>query len=224
MFELQPSQEFSTWFEALAAEHAEEVACALEVVAEAGPVLARDRVSRALLWFDGTQGEPVQSFGRSLEFAEWARELMLFRGEAMGVLESEAFRERLACLEAGAARDALLLVERLKRGLSATRTQVNLASAGSFNSGALREHFFELLRRVGLEPSALAPPNGLCELTITTTLPKLRVLFGVHAEARRLWLILGEPLTRSYYGDSVRFAERRWREYCAREAPALLIR
>lgn len=58
---------------------------------------------------------------------------------------------------------------------------------------------------VGLEPSELMnSASGLCELTIVSTEPKLHVLFGLDAPAKRIVVLLGEPLTRSYYGDSAR--------------------
>jgi hypothetical protein len=45
--------------------------------------------------------------------------------------------------------------------------------------------------------------------------PPLRVLFGLDATRGTLLAILGEALDRAYYGDSVRFAEARWRRYQA---------
>jgi hypothetical protein len=54
----------------------------------------------------------------------------------------------------------------------------------------------------------------LRELCIDNVRPQLRVLFGLDFPARRLIAILGEPLDRRYYGDSVRKAEQRWRQYC----------
>ena len=66
--------------------------------------------------------------------------------------------------------------------------------------------------------------SGLCELTVVSTEPRLHVLFGLDAPAQRIVALLGEPLTRSYYGDSVLLAERRWREYCTSDARALEAR
>jgi len=61
-------------------------------------------------------------------------------------------------------------------------------------------------------------PSGLCELTIASTEPPLRVLFGLDAPGQRIVALLGEPLTRSYYGDSVQLAEQRWLSYCSSPA------
>ncbi len=86
-------------------------------------------------------------------------------------------------------------------------------------SRVLRESFFDVLRLVGLEPAQIMnSASGLCELTIVNTEPRLHVLFGLDAPGRRIVALLGEPLTRAYYGDSVKLAERRWREYCASDA------
>jgi len=73
----------------------------------------------------------------------------------------------------------------------------------------------ELLTLMGLDlEDAPEPPNGLRELTISTTHPPLRVIVGIDVPGKRILAILGEPLNRAYYGDSVRLCERRWREFC----------
>jgi len=58
--------------------------------------------------------------------------------------------------------------------------------------------------------------SGLCELTVVTTEPRLRLLFGLDVIEKRIVVLLGEPLDRAYYGDSVKLAERRWQAYCER--------
>ena len=60
--------------------------------------------------------------------------------------------------------------------------------------------------------------SGLCELSIPSTEPPLRVLFGLDALGQRIVALLGEALTRSYYGDSVTLAEQLWRQYWANPA------
>ena len=55
---------------------------------------------------------------------------------------------------------------------------------------------------------------------ITRVTPPLRVLFGIDATAKRLVALLGEPLDRAYYGDSVRFVETRWARYQERAVRA----
>jgi hypothetical protein len=246
MFEIQPSPEFSAWFEDLSAAVAEEVACSLEVLAAAGVALDPSHASRALLWFDGTGDGVPEGFEQrrqKIVNAETAahgfdtQELLLWQREIVRCLESDAFRRRLAQLEDRAASLALTAVENLKRRVQAARMQISLAAqtgepqvlsrwartltareervlAQRFGIAevpevalgrALKEAFFEVLRLVGLEPSELMnSASGLCELTIVSTEPKLHVLFGLDAPAKRIVVLLGEPLTRSYYGDSAR--------------------
>ncbi len=267
MFEITPTSEFSAWFESLSPELAEEVACALDLLAEAGVALGPSRTSRALLWFDGCGNEvpsgssqgnrplwpreagllsPGHTTESQLRSFEDVRELLLWHREVVRCLESTAFRERLARLEPKAAGVALRAVENLKVRLKAVAKRIALQgplprpapahlppSALSALSprevrilqerfapeNELKQGFFEVLRLVGLEPSQmLNSASGLCELTIPSTEPPLRVLFGLDAPAQRIVVLLGEPLTRSYYGDSVNLAERRWLQYCASPA------
>lgn len=263
MFEIQPSSEFSAWFESLSPALAEEVACALDLLAAAGTALGPSHASRALLWFDGTGDGVPRDFERNYaRFAgrtaaglgDDAQELLLWQREVVRCLESEAFRERLNQLEPRAASLALRMTESLKRQLLAARTRLSLeAQAGprrlrvDWSRGrtareerilrmrfgidewpeaslfrSLKEAFFEVLRLVGLEPTQIMnSESGLCELTIVSTEPRLHVLFGLDAPAQCVVALLGEPLTRSYYGDSVTLAEQRWQKYCASAAQQL---
>jgi hypothetical protein len=263
MFEIKPSTEFSAWFEALSPALAEEVACALDIVAAAGIALGPSHASRALLWFDGTGDGVPRDFERSYagfgrraasRRGDDAQELLLWQREVVRCLESEAFRERLAQLDPRAASLALTMTESLKRQLLAARQRLALEAqarpprlradwAGGltpreerilrmrFGIGelpeaslfrSLKEAFFEVLRLVGLEPTQIMnSQSGLCELTIVSTEPRLHVLFGLDAPAQRVIALLGEPLTRSYYGDSVTLAEERWRQYCESDAQQL---
>jgi hypothetical protein len=251
MFQITPSNEFATWFEALAPELAEEVACALDLVAEAGVALGPSRTSRALLWYDGSGGgEPTDAWyglraaGDAPRSFDDVREVLLWYREVVRCVESSAFRERLARLEPQAASVALAAVENLKVRLKAARARSALCSstpalprsalatlatltprearvlAERFApENELKEPFFEVLRLVGLEPTQMMnSPSGLCELTIASTEPPLRVLFGLDAPGQRIVALLGEPLTRSYYGDSVQLAEQRWLSYCSSPA------
>lgn len=323
VFEVVPEPEFSTWFESLAEPEAEQVASALDVIAAVGTVLRPARVSRVLLWYDGTGGKSEDSWGRQAETVErlgelgWSAELGIevdfweiqraseewhdlvsFHVDAKRVLESQAFTSRFAKLVDSEATEALLELGRLKERLAAARVQALLRFAAErrrarvaavqrelrpsfdrivallgqrrepscFNPAGLRllrssaarlfalspevaaqalvdiaeletrldrarryanddlskmcqsraaleESLARVLSLVGLD--VLRSESGLRELTITSTSPHLRVLFGLDPVRRRLLAILGEPLIRSYYGDSVRLAERRWAAYCA---------
>ena len=253
MFEITPSSEFSAWFEALAPELAEEVACALDLLAEAGVALGPSRTSRALLWYDGCAGElpddplfPARSAANLMASFADVRELMLWRREVVRCLESPAFGERLARLTPKAASVALAAIENLKLRLEAASKRIALQGAGGQSKAAvpaplvlgtlaphelrvlqarfapeneLKQAFYEVLRLVGLEPAqVLNSASGLCELTIPSTEPALRVLFGLDAPGQRIVVLLGEALSRRYYGDSVQLAEQRWSHYCASAA------
>ena len=54
MFQVIPEPEFSAWYEALPEPIAEEVTTAIDLAASAEGLLAPERLSRLLLWFDGT--------------------------------------------------------------------------------------------------------------------------------------------------------------------------
>jgi hypothetical protein len=226
MFEITPSTEFSAWFESLSGELAEEVACALDLLAEAGVALGPSHASRALLWYDGCGGElpndPLfaqRMSSYALHFGD-VRELLLWHHEVVRCLESATFSERLGRLEPKAASIALLAVENLKVRLKAAGKRIAFQRRSHrFNSvtgDQLKESFFQVLRLVGLEPTPVMNSlSGLCELSIPCTEPPLRVLFGLDAPGQRIIALLGEPLDRSYYGDSVILAEQRWQQYCA---------
>jgi len=229
MFEITPSTEFSAWFETLSPELAEEVACALDLLAEAGVALGPTHASRLLLWYDGSgrSGGAVsldmlhRRFGMPrADSYDDARELLHWHGEAVRCLESATFRERLARLEPKAASVALLAIENLRVRLKVAgrwlAVQPQPPKQKSAGGSELKESFCQVLRLVGLDPTPVMNSlSGLCELSIPSTEPPLRVLFGLDAVGQRIVALLGEALTRSYYGDSVTLAEQRWRQYCA---------
>jgi hypothetical protein len=238
MFEVIPEPEFEAWYEGLPEPLAEEVATAVDLAASASGVIAPERLSRLLLWFDSTgaagggevgvpgvvtrPGWPELPAARAHGYLIWHQEVRL-------CLESAPFKERLAQLDPALAARALTQVERLKRKLHAARFagtwspwrhggQASTPKTDADASG-LRATFLDLLSLMGLEQEVvLGSGSGLRELCITNVRPQLRVLFGLDFPARRLIAILGESLDRQYYGASVQRAEQRWREYC--EDPA----
>jgi hypothetical protein len=151
-------------------------------------------------------------------------ESLAWHREIVGALESSLLRARLQRLTPQVAEEALLAVEQLKRQLHASNMQ--FVAVRSLRERQNVEHprtrlekaFFRVLALVGMRPElACGEKNGLHELTMTNTTPQLRVLLGLDAKNQRLLAIVGEPLTRSYYGGSVRLAELRWANYCAGE-------
>jgi hypothetical protein len=229
MFQVVPEPEFEAWYETLPEPLAEEVATAIDMAASFGSGLAPERLSRLLLWFDGTGSDelgvaelnrrllerlPEVPVARAQHYLVWQQEVLL-------ALESSAFTQRLAQLDPPRAALALKLVERVKRRLHAARLSGNVSpwrtasgSQAEPDPAGVRSAFVELLQLVGLEQQALfGSGSGLRELCIGNVQPQLRVLFGLDFPARRLLAILGEPLDRRYYGDSVKRAEKRWQEY-----------
>lgn len=140
----------------------------------------------------------------------------------MSCLESPAFRARLARLSPQATEAALGTVERLRAELRAWQREIVLAAgAGRWSVADARERrealmgeLSHVLGLLGLAPGEfIALANGLRELVISSAEPKLRLLVGIDTVGKRLVVLLGEPLTRAYYGDSVRSAEKRWGRY-----------
>jgi hypothetical protein len=228
MFEVVPEPEFSAWFEALPDLFAEEVASAIDLTASAGPALMPQRLSRLLLWYDGTgSGSRLELGGQLVELHETPahrlRDYLSWHQEVVLCLESVTFRERLARLEPARATEALTLVELVKRRLRAARasTTYNPWRHGLQPTPqalpewvAVRDAFSDLLSYLGLAThEVLGAGSGLRELSLHHMTPPLRVLFGLDFEGKRLLAILGETLERSYYGDSVARAEQRWRHY-----------
>jgi hypothetical protein len=228
VFEIVPEAAFTRWFERLAEPLAEEVASSLEILANAGGALSPSRVTRALLWYDGTSAlrAPLAEWQELavLDAAASAHALVTFEREVLACLGSAPFRERLEKLASAQAETALVGVDRLKLRLKAWRRELLLElGTGKRPSERLRlrkqeltEAFAAVLSAVGLEGERLFGfESGLRELSLSHTSPALRVLFGVDATRQKLIVMLGETLERSYYGDSVRFAEGRWARYQA---------
>ena len=232
MFEVVPEPEFEIWYESLPEPLAEEVATAIDLAASAGGLLAPERLSRLLLWFDGTGSGSGPDLGVPGHLsmtalaqlpAMQARSYLTWQQEALLCLDSAPFRERLERLTPELAAQALSQVERLKRRLQSARMasswsswQRAYAALGPLgDASGVRGAFLDLLRLMGLEAqTVLGAGSGLRELCIDNVQPQLRVLIGLDFPAKRLIAILGEALNRRYYGDVVKRAEQRWRSYC----------
>jgi hypothetical protein len=234
MFEVIPEPEFSAWFEALPDPFAEEVAAAVDLTASTA--LLPQRLSRSLLWYDGTGDAPhplLDLAGQALQLREAPahrlRDYLSWHQEVVLCLESASFQARLAQLEAPSSELALALVELLKRRLHAARLRTTLnpwhpepVSRLGGEWAGVRQAFDDLLQTMGLaSQQVLGSGSGLRELTLSNMRPSVRILFGLDFPAKRLLAILGEALDRSYYGDSVRRAERRWQHYLANQARSL---
>jgi len=231
MFEISVTREFEDWYQALDAGTAEKVAAELNVLERLGPELDAARSSRLLLWFDGMQnrGPDWGLRGSGLALGQ----LLRSQHEALRCLETPNFLARFLQLEARQAQHGHELVERVRARVRAATLQLSLLAQRrglpprelalaqpAFAEQALAQHdvqaaLLEVLSLVGLRLEDVADrSSGLRELTVAELSPPQRLLYAVDAPRRRILAILGETLDRAYYGDSVRLAERRWRDYC----------
>ena len=124
MFQVVPEPEFAAWFESLPEPLAEEVATAIDLAANVGGLIAPERLSRLLLWFDGTGSGSGPELG--VPGLQHVQHYLMWHQEARLCLESVAFRERLERLDPKTAAQALSEVERLRHQLHATRVASNL--------------------------------------------------------------------------------------------------
>jgi hypothetical protein len=148
-------------------------------------------------------------------------------------LDSPAFARALKALDGANAARAIAAVGHLRHKLRAAWLQLadsgferrGLAAPTAAGAHVLGERLSEAvgavkgaletaLSVVGLELGELVDrESGLRELTLANATPKLRVIYGLDVGGQRLLALIGDALIRSYYGDSVRLAEQRWREH-----------
>jgi hypothetical protein len=222
MYEITVTKEFESWFKSLEPSDAEQVATALEVVESAGPALDPVKASPFLLWYDGVTGtslsnEWTERLVRLRETAESARQLAAWQKEVVRSLESPAFLSRLAKLDRAAADRTFSAIERVKDRIRANKLRIQFLSnpqASLPSADSVKRGLSEVLALAGVEPSDVVDASsGLREMTITEPSPQIRIIYGIDVPRKCVLAILGERLNRSFYGDSVRFAERKWREY-----------
>jgi len=226
MYEITVTREFESWFKALESNAAEQIATALEVLESAGPALDPIKASRYLLWYDGMTGAPIDAaWAQRLimlhETAESARQLTLWQKEAVRCLESPAFLARMAKLDRSTAHRTFESIERMRQRIHAGKLHINLlaaAKAPAVVNESVKRALTEVLDLAGVDADAVVDSSsGLREMTLEDGTPYVRLIYGIDFPKKRILVILGEPLDRAFYGDSVRFAERKWREYCADE-------
>lgn len=223
MFEISVTGEFERWYQALDSESAEKVAAELNVLERLGPELDGVRASRLLLWFDGSPRQaPLAQTWLVQQANARMSQVLRAQHEALRCLETPNFQARFLKLEPRGAARAQELMERLRTCVRAATLSLVLAQPESGWSElvvvpdeAVQAALLELLSCVGLRPEDVADrASGLRELTLAELRPPHRLLYAIDAPRRRILAILGEALDHAYYGDSVRLAERRWREYC----------
>jgi hypothetical protein len=78
----------------------------------------------------------------------------------------------------------------------------------------LRQRYFDVLEAAGFAISDVpAYTGGLQEIARRMPVDAYRLLYGVDVQRGTALFVLGERLDRSFYGDSVRRAERMWQAY-----------
>ena len=78
----------------------------------------------------------------------------------------------------------------------------------------VRAAYFAALAAAGFEVVDVQPHSpALREISLRSTAPGLRLLYGIDAPNNRGLVVVGEWLDRSFYGDAVRFAEAVWRRF-----------
>jgi hypothetical protein len=78
----------------------------------------------------------------------------------------------------------------------------------------IRDAYLRALAAAGFDVVDVpAHSPALREIALRTPPPGLRLLYGVDVKRNRGLVVLGELFDRSFYGDSVRRAERVWQEF-----------
>jgi hypothetical protein len=238
MLQLMTTDVFADWFAALDDKAAEDVATVLDMVESLGPSQAPPGSRESLLWYEHPRCVPLlgqSTVVRSLESLAWDLESWgCFRDYALQVLaklESPRFASRLSRLgskEAAAVLQSIRWIKRVAdpRWRWTARLHGGLPGAGPTGPEAwcaeVRRHYFEALEIAGFQVADVpAHSLALREVSRRTSSPPFRLLYGVHVERSTALVVLGEWLDRSFYGDSVRRAERLWKEYLAGELQAV---
>lgn len=231
MLELLTTEQFATWFAALDDGAAEDVATALEVIGELGPERAPPGSRESLLWYEHAS---VADFGLNGALA-WDLEAWgAFRDYSQRVLaqlEAPRFTARLARLGGDQATLVLKTIGRIRRAVD-PRLRWALKLSGDPAAAAVpvrpenacaevRQLYFEALEAAGFAVTDVpAHSRALREFSRRSPAPAFRLLYGVDTERKTALVVLGEWLDRSYYGDSVRHAERLWSGFVRGELTA----
>jgi hypothetical protein len=242
--ELLTTDAFATWFSSLDAAPAEDVAATLEVIVELGTRTEAPGSSELLLWYEHPllSQRPLPSYTERFrpELVKFMQDWQQAAGYVKRVikhLESPQLTARLARLspkDAAEITDAVKRIRRMTtmRGLALSDFQVKhrispLRALTAFESQKLasfadvseiRDAYFATLAAAGFEVQDVAPsPGVLREISLRSTPPGLRILYGIDETKNRGLVVLGEWLDRSFYGDSVRRAEAVWARFLGGE-------
>jgi hypothetical protein len=224
MFQVLTTNGFADWFAGLDDRVAEEVATAVELVEQLGATQAPPGSRESLLWYEDRR---MARFGfadaLSWDLEAWGA-LRDYAQQILAKLESPQFSARLERLrgrEAGAVLDCIRQIRRamdprLRWALKLSGSALALGSDVRPENACtdLRRLYFAALEAAGFKVEDVpAHSLALRELARREPAPAFRVLYGVHVQRETALFVLGEWLDRSYYGDSVRRAERMWKQF-----------
>ncbi len=224
MLDLLTTDSFADWYASLGDKDAEDVATLLDVVEQLGPAQAPPGSRESLLWYEHPNvSRFLQSDSLAWDLEAWG----CFRDYAKQILaklESPRFTSRLARLGSIEAARVLGIIRGIQQatdprmrwtlkivgdpwGRSADLRPENACSE-------VRRRYFEVLEAAGFKVEDVpAHSLALRELSRRAPAPAFRLLYGVHGERKTALIVLGEWLNRSFYGDSVRRAERTWKQF-----------
>jgi hypothetical protein len=224
MLQILTTDVFADWFAALDDKSAEDVATVLDVVEQLGPAQAVPGSRESLLWYE----HPIMARFEASDSLPWDLEAWgCFRDYAKQVLsklESARFAARLSRLDTKTASKVVDAIKQIRRAID-PRLRWTAKLAGDPVALAIRVRpesacaevrrlYFEALEAAGFEVADVpAHSLALREFTRRAPSPAFRLLYGVHVERETALVVLGEWLDRSFYGDSVRRAERMWKQF-----------
>jgi len=215
MLEILTTDEFAGWFAALEDGAAEDVATALQVIEKLGPARAAPGSSEWLLWYEHRDAPEMVVVDDWTEFRDSAKEALLR-------LESSGFEKKLGALAREDAARVMVAIDALKTATAVRRRGLAMLVAGAAARRGNRADPYAVLRQaygtvaaaVGLTVGDLpVHSSALRELTVRSPASRARILYGVDLRRSVALVIVGEWLDRSFYGDSVRRAERTWQEF-----------
>jgi hypothetical protein len=223
MLQLLTTDEFADWFAALDDAAAEDVATALEIVERLGHERAAPGSSELLLWYEHPTMARCEDDGSlACELHAWGT-FRDYTGRVIEALEAPRFAARLSRLGAKEADRVLELIKGIRkttdpRARWAWKLRRAAGPAHAPNAeeacAEVRRMFLAALEAAGFEATDVpAHTLALRELSRRRPAPGFRVLYGVNAERETALFVLGEKLDRSFYGDSVRRAERMWKQF-----------
>ncbi|HEY2514892.1 MAG TPA: hypothetical protein VGI39_28695 [Polyangiaceae bacterium] len=232
MLQLLTTDEFAGWFAKLEDAAAEDVATAIDVVEQLGPEQAPPESTESLLWYEhpSLQAKKFREHDFVKELHAWGA----FHDYAFKVvqkLESPRFVSRLERLGNKQAEEVLECLRQIKQvanprarwtSKAATSPLSALREQAKDRRAEIRRLYFAALEAAGFRVEDVpAHSRALRELSRVDANAPFRLLYGVDVEHEIALFVLGEPLDRAFYGDSVRRAEKLWRQFLEGTLPAV---